>query len=1289
MVDQQQNIVKAIQGELISDDEDSEHDSIINHVNDSLSGALGVVQATINSSSRPSPLIYELIQNADDADAENVFVFLKETPDSNKLFFVHDGNKFTDKDVISLCSIGQSNKSPEEGTIGYFGIGFKSVFLASEQVEVKSGDYHFSFRKNNKNNLEKNEKNNLWMICPKEPKSNMNILGEEDLDLKHNKFLYDNVHKTKDELTFIALRDIPKNKFEEVQRALLSNDDSDDGWDLKPRPTLFLNSLEKIQIVKWNSKTGGDWKEERKIKKDKKDENLKFVEFINKESKIYELSDSNKDYKQKWLLIEDEIHLSTLFSLFRAEYEEYLKEGTIDSELKYAFEDEDYEVDEDAELAEEDGKWFISEEGEKKYRIEVDEDELNIYENSIDESLKKIAEIEETSDKRSLEQQLEDEKNLHKREDVETSSVKVGFKIKDGKLAKAEGALASAFYSGAQGNQFESGLKYLISADFLFSTSRDSIDENSVWNKIMAIKISDLLVDLTGNLSEAYQGEVIEKWNKDFGKKETITTIEDLEENKKNINYNFTNLFSIISNPKLKRWISNKNKKFFNRYISNPFKKKIKEKEVFPSFNPSKNKITLAKPKNTYYFWPKDSCLCKGKNNRTPFEKSRLFNEIQNFVSLQDIKTIYDYYDNHKEEIKKFSKILSKVHEDADETLSNCEGFWEKIISKNFVVPNFLTEYADKHEKVSKRRNKQDNIKKNITKKIKNLFSGPDDSEETKELFEKHLDILYLIHDNKIFLKNKLGRKKKNTEWLLKFYAYLNHINLPRFINHNEKEGKLRRCLEIFFDEEENLRRLGGCNIKNNLDCPYSCDQSVKKDKIYRAPSDIKTEVESISDKDIRFLNPEFDKYKKYLDKNYHSKNKIQADLGNYYRNFGNFLENYDINVAPQEDIIYSLIDIYSGDKCDVSDEDNIRHLKLLIELKDKLIKKQIDKIKSLKENECLIKLMNKKKNYRRPSKLLYDDYHFDKFKDILSDDATINKIKKHYTLKKYVYHDEIGISKKDIGLEDFSFLDKFYLKKIKPNNYEDMTELLEILNFGDLNIKSKDQGGFGDIGEELAKLYYEKENKNKKIIRTEKIDQNFAGYDLAILDSDDSIPENDKEEWLRGKNVKKIEVKFTKNDVGGNVRVSYKQAKKLRQLITKKHQFDLDYSKYEGSLEKETFSQKLRKAFKEKDKEVDKEANLIKGGNGKWFIYENNKKIYMMKREKEKLKIYDPPEDGRFFLTIIYNGFDFDDLKLVEYDGKKINLSGIFNEEAKLNFRDEFGKPDREKEISDLIADN
>ena len=84
--------------------------------------------------------VFELIQNAEDCDAEEIIFELKK----DKLIFKHDGKKlFTLANVDAITNVGNSTKNEEGNSIGKFGVGFKSVFEYTNTPEVHSGEYHF------------------------------------------------------------------------------------------------------------------------------------------------------------------------------------------------------------------------------------------------------------------------------------------------------------------------------------------------------------------------------------------------------------------------------------------------------------------------------------------------------------------------------------------------------------------------------------------------------------------------------------------------------------------------------------------------------------------------------------------------------------------------------------------------------------------------------------------------------------------------------------------------------------------------------------------------------------------------------------------------------------------------------------------------------------------------------------------------------------------------------------------------------------------------------------------
>ena len=97
---------------------------------------------------RSSGFILELIQNAEDAglDLESPGVFeIRINKDRVKI--THNGCPFSETNVRALCGI-RSSKKPEKGTLGYLGIGFKSVFKVTDCPEVYSNGFQFKFDRN-------------------------------------------------------------------------------------------------------------------------------------------------------------------------------------------------------------------------------------------------------------------------------------------------------------------------------------------------------------------------------------------------------------------------------------------------------------------------------------------------------------------------------------------------------------------------------------------------------------------------------------------------------------------------------------------------------------------------------------------------------------------------------------------------------------------------------------------------------------------------------------------------------------------------------------------------------------------------------------------------------------------------------------------------------------------------------------------------------------------------------------------------------------------------------------
>lgn len=87
--------------------------------------------------------LFELLQNAEDAKAKNVRIRLFH----DKLIIEHDGILFSKEDVISITKVAKSTKNTQDsGSIGKFGIGFKSVYVYAATPRIYSGDYSFEIR---------------------------------------------------------------------------------------------------------------------------------------------------------------------------------------------------------------------------------------------------------------------------------------------------------------------------------------------------------------------------------------------------------------------------------------------------------------------------------------------------------------------------------------------------------------------------------------------------------------------------------------------------------------------------------------------------------------------------------------------------------------------------------------------------------------------------------------------------------------------------------------------------------------------------------------------------------------------------------------------------------------------------------------------------------------------------------------------------------------------------------------------------------------------------------------
>lgn len=151
--------------------------------------------------------IYELLQNAEDAQAQEVRFILGE----DRIEFEHDGKKFFSiKDVNAITSIGYSTKTDDATNIGKFGVGFKAVFAYTDSPEIVSDDFQFRI---------------VDMVVP-----------EKVLELKHRT----SKGITKFILPFNNQKKKPASAIEEIEKLLKT---------LQANTLLFLKNLKKIEYI--------------------------------------------------------------------------------------------------------------------------------------------------------------------------------------------------------------------------------------------------------------------------------------------------------------------------------------------------------------------------------------------------------------------------------------------------------------------------------------------------------------------------------------------------------------------------------------------------------------------------------------------------------------------------------------------------------------------------------------------------------------------------------------------------------------------------------------------------------------------------------------------------------------------------------------------------------------------------------------------------------------------------------------------------------------------------------
>lgn len=137
--------------------------------------------------------IYELLQNANDypqhdRHGNKIPVSVNFTLSDNYLFFAHSGDVFRVPNIVAICTVNEGEKQAKTDTIGYKGMGFKSVFVNNDYAYLQSGGWSLRFDKKYVKSV--NRFNMPWQYMPvhtedgdldAEVKENLTQLGDEML----------------------------------------------------------------------------------------------------------------------------------------------------------------------------------------------------------------------------------------------------------------------------------------------------------------------------------------------------------------------------------------------------------------------------------------------------------------------------------------------------------------------------------------------------------------------------------------------------------------------------------------------------------------------------------------------------------------------------------------------------------------------------------------------------------------------------------------------------------------------------------------------------------------------------------------------------------------------------------------------------------------------------------------------------------------------------------------------------------------------------------------------------
>lgn len=147
MDDARQRIIWDIRRDLCAD-EGGELGRRTNGLKDQLSSAAQRLAEDLYATS--THFIMELVQNADDNSyGAHATPFIQFFLRPDYLLVSNNENGFEEDNVRALCSLGKSTKAKKQGYIGEKGIGFKSVFVWTDEPHVLSNGFDFKFKHGN------------------------------------------------------------------------------------------------------------------------------------------------------------------------------------------------------------------------------------------------------------------------------------------------------------------------------------------------------------------------------------------------------------------------------------------------------------------------------------------------------------------------------------------------------------------------------------------------------------------------------------------------------------------------------------------------------------------------------------------------------------------------------------------------------------------------------------------------------------------------------------------------------------------------------------------------------------------------------------------------------------------------------------------------------------------------------------------------------------------------------------------------------------------------------------